>query len=130
MNNKNSKPKAPKVNLISMHVFMLITNVFQGENLGINICKEVIIIEFRGHYKTKQNKTKILPRNNSQGSEGFTGKSCQTVRGDFPPILLKLTPIFSEVFQNIAEEGTLSNTFCEATTTLMPKLKMPQKSTG
>ena len=41
-----------------MHVFILITNIFQGENLGINICKEVIIIEFRGHYKTKQNKTK------------------------------------------------------------------------
>ena len=29
-----------------MYVFLIITNIFQGENLGINICKEVLIIEF------------------------------------------------------------------------------------
>ena len=31
------------------YVFPIITNIFQGENLGISICKEVLIIEFREH---------------------------------------------------------------------------------
>ena len=37
-----------------MYVFILITHVFQGESSGINICKEVIIIEFREHYQKKK----------------------------------------------------------------------------
>ena len=78
-----------------MYVFILITHVFQGESSGINICKEVIIIEFREHYKKKKN----LPRNSSPGSEGFTGKSCQTLRGELAPILLKLTPNFLTYFK-------------------------------
>ena len=32
-----------------------------------------------------------------------------------------LTPIFLKLFQNIAEEGTLPNSFCKATITLIPK---------
>ena len=53
-----------------------------------------------------------FPANESLGTDGFTAEFYQKFREELTPILLK-------VFQKIAEEGKLLNSFYEATITLI-----------
>ena len=68
---------------------------------------------------------KNLPTNKIPRPGGFKGEFYQAFREELTSILLKL-------FQNIAEGGTLPNSFYEATITLIPKVDkdVRKKDTG
>ena len=57
---------------------------------------------------------KNLPKNKSRGPDAITSELYPTFREELTPVLLKL-------FQNIAEGGTLPNSFHEAAITLILK---------
>jgi len=95
-------------NLEEMDRFLEKFNLLRLKPKGIEIMNNTIISS------EIEAVVKNLPKNKSQGPDGFTGEFYQTFKE-------KLMPILQKLFQKIAEEGTLSNSFYEATITLISK---------
>ena len=95
-------------NLQEMHKFLEKHNILrlnqeEIENMNRPItCTEIVTV------------IKNLPTNKSLGPDGFTDKLYKIFGEEITPILLKL-------FENIAEGGTLPNSFYKVTITLIPK---------
>ena len=62
----------------------------------------------------KEKKKKTSPKTKSPGPDDLTGEFYETFREELMPIFLKL-------FQKMAEDGSLPNSFREATITWIPK---------
>ena len=85
------------------------------ENCNLSKLNQEEIENLHKAITSTENKSVIkILKNKSQGPDGFTGEFYQTFKE-------KLMHILQKLFQKFAEEGTLSNSFYEATITLIPK---------